>query len=53
MIGSTEEEHKNALQLLLVVFRIMDRLATLKLSASDQTRAEKNRKKINAIKNRD
>ena len=53
MIGSTDEEHQNALALLNVVFRIMDRLATLKLSVAERTKAEKNRKKINAIKNKD
>ena len=53
MIGSTEEEHEHALALLQVVFRILDKLATLKLSASDRTRAEKNRSKIHAIKNKD
>ena len=31
----------------------MDRLATLKLSVLERTKAEKNRKKINAIKNKD
>jgi len=53
MIGSTDEEHQNALALLQVVFRIMDRLATLKLSPAERTKAEKNRKKINLIKNKD
>jgi hypothetical protein len=45
-IGSTPEEHKNALALLQVVFRILDRLTTLKISSTDRAKAEKNRKKI-------
>jgi hypothetical protein len=32
---------------------MLDRLATLKLSPSDRAKAEKNRKKIHAIKNKD
>lgn len=52
-IGTTKEEHVNALALLQVVFRVLDRLVTLKLTGTERAKAEKNRKKIQAIKNKD
>jgi predicted nucleic acid-binding protein len=52
-IGSTPEEHENALALLNVVFRIMDRVTTLQMTNAERTRAEKNRRTIMALKNKD
>jgi hypothetical protein len=52
-IGTTPEEHENALALMNVVFRILDRLTTLTMTTAERTKAEKGRRQIMAIKNKD
>jgi hypothetical protein len=52
-IGTTPEEHQNALALLNVVFRILDRLTTYKMSSQERIKAEKGRKQVMALKNKD
>ena len=49
-IGTTDKEHEDALKVLEAIFKIVDRVTRLHLSATNQVKAEKMRRKVELIK---
>jgi hypothetical protein len=45
-IGTTDEEHEDALKVLEAIFKIVDRVTRLHLSATNQVKAERMRRKV-------
>ena len=53
LIGESEKEQEDALKVLKAIFQMLDKVVRLKLNDSNRTKAERVRKKVDAVKNKD
>jgi len=53
VIGEAKEEQENALKVLKAIFQMIDKVVRTKLSADARTKAERVRRKVDAVKNKE
>lgn len=53
VIGESQEEQENALKVLKAIFQMIDKVVRMKLSEQNRVKAERVRKKVDAVKNKE
>ena len=53
LIGESQKEQEDALRILKAIFQMLDKVVRMKLNESNRTKAERVRKKVDAVKNKD
>ena len=53
LIGESQKEQEEALRVLKAIFQMLDKTVRLKLNESNRTKAERVRKKVDAVKNKE